>query len=97
MTEKEWDKERMKEPEDIQKTLEGEFPGATVEVEDLTGTKDHFQVTVVSEAFTGKSLVEQHRMVYSPFQEEIGGPIHAFSIKTFTPEKWQKKQENTIQ
>ncbi|MCF7803113.1 MAG: BolA family transcriptional regulator [Candidatus Marinimicrobia bacterium] len=87
----------MKEPDEIKKTLEDEFAGATVEVEDLTGTKDHFQVTVISEAFEDKSLVEQHRMVYAPFNEEIGGPIHAFSIKTFTPEKWQKKQENTIQ
>lgn len=84
----------MKEPSEIKETLEQEFPDATVEVEDLTGTKDHFQVTVVSKAFEDKSLVEQHRMVYKPFNEEIGGPIHAFSIKTYTPEKWEKKNIN---
>lgn len=84
----------MKEPSEIEETLEQEFPDATVEVEDLTGTKDHFQVTVVSKAFEDKSLVEQHRMVYKPFNEEIGGPIHAFSIKTYTPEKWEKKNIN---
>jgi len=87
----------MKEPNEIKKTLEQEFPDAMVEVEDLTGTKDHFQVTIVSDAFEDKSLVEQHRMVYKPFNEEIGGPIHAFSIKTYTPEKWEKKNVNKIQ
>lgn len=76
----------MKEPSEIKETLEQEFPDATVKVEDLTGTKDHFEVTVVSRAFEGKSLVEQHRMVYAPFNNEIGGAIHAFSIKTSTPE-----------
>lgn len=88
----------MKETKEIKNTLEETFEDAThIEVEDLTGTKDHFQVTVVSEVFAGKKLIEQHRMVYAPFEKEIGGPIHAFSIKTYTPEKWEKKQENKIQ
>jgi stress-induced morphogen len=86
----------MKEPQEIEKKLKDTFSGAHVEVEDLTGTKDHFQVTVVSEAFEGKKLIEQHRMVYKPFEDEIGGPIHAFSIKTYTPEKWEKKESNTL-
>jgi len=86
----------MKEPHEIEKKLKETFSDAHVEVEDLTGTKDHFQVTVVSKAFEGKKLIEQHRMVYEPFEEEIGGPIHAFSIKTYTPEKWEKKESNTL-
>lgn len=87
----------MFEPDEIKKRLKQKFTGAVVDVEDLTGTRDHFRVTVVSEAFRGKSLIEQHKMVYAPFQEEIGGPIHAFSIKTFTPEKWDEKQQVNIQ
>jgi len=35
--------------------------------------------------------------VYAPFNKEIGGPIHAFSIKTYTPSKWQKQQEKSVQ
>ncbi len=85
------------EPEEIQQRLEQAFPDAIVEVEDLTGTKDHYQVTVVSESFGDKTLIEQHKMVYAPFEEEIGGPIHAFSIKTYTPEKWQAHLENKVQ
>lgn len=87
----------MKEPSEIQETLVETFPDADVEIEDLTGTKDHFQVTVVSDVFDGKSRVERHRMVYAPFQEEIGGPIHAFSIKAYTRDQWAKVRENQIQ
>ncbi len=87
----------MKEPSEIKNTLRNTFPDAEIEVEDLTGTKDHFQVTVVSDAFVGKSRVDTHRMVYAPFQEEIGGPIHAFSIKTYTKAQWTKVRENQIQ
>lgn len=87
----------MFEPDEIKKRLEQEFSGAVVNVEDLTGTRDHFRVTVVSEAFQGKSLIEQHKMVYAPFQQEIGGPIHAFSIKTLTPDKWNEKHKVNIQ
>lgn len=87
----------MMEPEEIEQRLKEAFPGATIEVEDLTGTKDHYQVTVVSEQFEGEKLIDQHKMVYAPFEEDIGGPIHAFSIKTYTPEKWKAQQEKEIQ
>ncbi len=87
----------MMEPQEIKNRLKDAFEGATVVVEDLTGTKDHFRVTVVSEQFEGKSLIDQHQMVYAPFREEIGGPIHAFSIKTYTPDKWEQEQQTKIQ
>jgi len=87
----------MMEPQQIENRLKKALDSEEVLVEDMTGTKDHFKVTVVSSAFQGKTLVEQHQMVYAPFREEIGGPIHAFSIKTFTPEKWEQHQETKIQ
>ena len=54
-------------------------------VEDLTGGGDHFRAEVVSDRFQGLSLIEQHRLVYDVFGPEIGGAIHALSIKTSTP------------
>lgn len=87
----------MFEPQEIQHRLEREFEGAEVRVEDLTGTRDHFRVTVVSETFRGTPLIEQHKMVYAPFEQEIGGPIHAFSIKTYTPDKWKQEQQANIE
>ena len=70
--------------EDIQRRIEAAIPGSSAQVEDLTGGGDHWKVTVVSNAFAGKSRIEAHRMVYDVFGEEVGGPIHALSIKTQT-------------
>ena len=58
--------------------------GSEVKVDDLTGGGDHFRAVVVSNAFAGQSRLDQHRMVYDVFGEEVGGPIHALSITTQT-------------
>jgi stress-induced morphogen len=73
--------------EQLRERIEGAIPGSTASVEDLTGTGDHFRVEVVSERFEGLSRIEQHQLVYSIFGDEIGGPIHALSIKTSTPSR----------
>jgi stress-induced morphogen len=67
---------------DIKQRIEAAIPDARVDVEDWTGGGDHFRATVVSPTFTGKSRLEQHRMVYAVFGDEIGGPIHALSLTT---------------
>ena len=66
----------------IKARIEAGIPGATAEVDDWTGGGDHFQATVVADAFAGLSRIQQHRMVYEIFGDEIGGPIHALSLKT---------------
>jgi stress-induced morphogen len=70
--------------EDIKQRIEAAIPSSEAQVEDLTGGGDHFRATVVSPAFEGRSRIEQHRMVYDVFGDEVGGPIHALSIKTAT-------------
>jgi stress-induced morphogen len=67
---------------DIKSRIEAAIPGAQAEVEDWTGGGDHFRATVVAPSFAGLSRIEQHRLVYSVFGEEIGGPIHALSLTT---------------
>jgi stress-induced morphogen len=71
--------------EQLRERIEGALPGSTASVEDLTGTGDHFRAEVVSDRFEGLSRVQQHRLIYQVFDDEIGGPIHALSIKTSTP------------
>ena len=71
--------------EDLKRRIEDALPGATAQVEDLTGGGDHFRAEVVSDRFDGLSRIEQHRLVYDVFGDEVGGPIHALSIKTSTP------------
>ena len=68
--------------DDLQRRIEAALPGAEVTVLDTTGGGDHFSATVVSSAFAGRSRIEQHRIVYEIFGEEIGGPIHALALKT---------------
>ena len=67
---------------ELKQRIEKAIPGASAEVQDLTGGGDHFQATVRAPAFAGLSRIEQHRLVYDVFGDEIGGPIHALSIKT---------------
>lgn len=79
-------------PETISKRIQERLPGSKVAIRDLTGTADHWEVTVVSAAFGGKSMLDQHRLVKSFFEAEIAsGVLHAFSLKTYTPEEETKK------
>jgi stress-induced morphogen len=71
---------------ELKQRIESALPGAQVEVEDLTGGGDHFRAEVVSDRFEGMSRIEQHKLVYGVFGAEVGGPIHALSIKTSTPQ-----------
>ncbi len=62
-----------------------------MKVVDYTGTGDHFEATVVSASFAGKSMIEQHQAVYAPVQDLLKtGELHALKLKTYTPEQWQK-------
>ncbi|RMG44248.1 MAG: BolA family transcriptional regulator [Acidobacteria bacterium] len=74
-------------PEEVRRRLEAAFPGARVKVSDMTGGGDHYQVEVVSEAFSGKSYVERHRMVYAVFGDVLGGDLHALSVSARTPDE----------
>lgn len=76
----------MPNAEEIKQRIETAIPGARAEVEDWTGGGDHFKATVTAAAFAGRSRIEQHRLVYDVFGTEIGGPIHALSLKTQSPQ-----------
>jgi len=67
--------------------IRASLPDATVEMQDLTGTSDHWKATIVSAAFTGKSLLERHRLVMAALVDEMKGPIHALTLDVRTPEE----------
>jgi stress-induced morphogen len=83
----------MPSPEDIRARIEASIPGARADVEDYTGGGDHFRATVTASAFAGLSRIQQHRLVYDVFGAEIGGAIHALSLKTLLPEQEQQPQQ----
>jgi stress-induced morphogen len=68
--------------QEIKQRIEAAIPGAKAEVEDYTGGGDHFRATVVASAFAGRNRIEQHKLVYAVFGDEIGGPIHALALRT---------------
>lgn len=51
----------------------------------------HFETVIVSSAFEGKSMVQQHQLVYAALGDRMRAEIHALSMKTLTPAQWQQK------
>jgi stress-induced morphogen len=70
--------------DDLQRRIEAALPGARATVQDTTGGGDHFSAHVIYTGFAGRSRIDQHRLVYDVFGDEIGGPIHALALKTST-------------
>jgi acid stress-induced BolA-like protein IbaG/YrbA len=75
--------------EAIRARIAGELPDAEVIVNDTTGTNDHFEARVVSAAFEGLSMIQQHQRVYAPLRDWLAtGELHALALKTYTPAAW---------
>lgn len=53
----------------------------------------HFDAIVISPQFSGKSLVEQHQMVMNPLKGLFDSKLHALSLKTYTPEEWERAKQ----
>jgi stress-induced morphogen len=78
-------------PDEIKQTLAKALPISLIETQDLTGGGDHWQLIIVSPAFEGKGLLEQHRMVNDALKEPMSDQrIHALALKTFSPAQWEK-------
>ena len=75
----------MIEASEIEKRILSVLPDAVIRVGDLTGTKDHYSVAVVSTAFEGLQPLKRQRLVYAPFKDVLGGPLHALTLVTKTP------------
>lgn len=71
---------------ELKQRIEEALPGASADVTDTVGDGNHFRAVVTAPQFTGLSRIDQHRMVNEVFAGELGGRIHALSIKTQVPE-----------
>ena len=70
------------EASEIERLIKAKFPDAVVEIRDLAGDGDHYEATVASGAFAGKSRVQQHQMVYEALGGRMGGVLHALKLTT---------------
>ena len=68
--------------EEIEKLIKEGLPDATVEIQDIAGDGNHYSATVTSSQFSGKSKIEQHKMVYNSLKGKMGNELHALAIKT---------------
>lgn len=73
------------EAAEIERLIKEALPDARVEIKDLAGDGDHYSATVVSEAFKGKTRVQQHQIVYAALKGQMGGVLHALALQTSTP------------
>lgn len=49
--------------------------------------ESHFSITIVSDAFSGRSRVDRHRLVNAALGDLVGGRVHALALRTLTPEE----------
>ena len=73
------------QPAEIEALIKAALPDAQVTIEDLAGDGDHYAATVVSEAFRGRSRVQQHQLVYAALRGRMGGELHALALQTSAP------------
>jgi stress-induced morphogen len=67
---------------EIETLIKEAIPDASVEIQDLAGDGNHYSATVISSQFSGKSKIEQHKMVYNSLKGKMGNELHALAIKT---------------
>jgi stress-induced morphogen len=82
-------------PQEIQQKIEQELPGSKVEVLDPRKDGVHLKAIVTYKGFSGKSLLEQHRMVYDTLREELKKEVHALALETRDEgkrEEWGEEQ-----
>ena len=67
---------------EIEALIKESLPDAKIEIQDLAGDGNHYSANVTSGKFSGKSKIEQHKMVYNSLKGKMGNELHALAIKT---------------
>ena len=67
---------------EIEKHIKEALPDAVIEIQDLAGDGNHYSATVTSNNYSGKSKIEQHKMVNNSLKGKMGNELHALAIKT---------------
>ena len=68
--------------EEIRSLIKEAIPDAEITIQDLAGDENHYSATIKSKIFSGKSKIEQHKMVYKSLKGKMGNELHALSINT---------------
>ena len=68
--------------EEIRSLIKTAIPDAKITIEDLAGDDNHYSATIKSKVFSGKSKIEQHKLVYKALGEKMGNELHALALNT---------------
>ena len=71
---------------EIAQMIKESIPDAVVRIAALRGDGDHYAASIISNAFKGKTRVQQHQMVYAAMQGRMGNELHALALQTSAPE-----------
>jgi len=81
--------------ETIKEKILASIPDATIHIANPRQDGRHFEAIVISASFEGLSLVRQHQLVMNALKSSFDDALHAFALKTFTPEKWNASQDQS--
>lgn len=68
--------------EEIKSLIKETIPDAEIIIKDLAGDENHYSATIKSKVFTGKSKIEQHKLVYKALKGKMGNELHALALNT---------------
>tara|TARA_B100000745_G_scaffold197251_1_gene130002 strand:- start:1010 stop:1240 length:231 start_codon:yes stop_codon:yes gene_type:complete len=68
--------------EEIRNLIKEAMPDAEITIRDLAGDSNHYSATIKSKIFTGKSKIEQHKLVYKALKGKMGNELHALALNT---------------
>ena len=68
--------------EEIESLIKSAMPDAEITIEDLAGDDNHYSATIKSKVFSGKSKIEQHKLVYKALKGKMGNELHALALNT---------------
>jgi len=75
--------------ETVIERLKQAFPDARIKLNDTTGTDDHWDLHIASDAFAGMRKVKQHQTIYKPLRDLIdSNRVHALNITTYSLADW---------
>ena len=68
--------------EEIKRLIKESLPDAEIIIKELAGDENHYSATIKSKVFTGKSKIEQHKLVYKALKGKMGSELHALALNT---------------
>ena len=68
--------------EEINILIKEAIPDAEITIQDTAGDENHYSATIKSKAFSGKSKIEQHKLVYKALKGKMGNELHALALNT---------------